>query len=413
MHVRICLAVILAALMSVETAGSAQAQQATPLPLPGEDHQPLGLRAGAFIAYPSVETGIELTDNVFQSSQNERDDRGYFVAPALRIESDWVRHSLRVNAGSRHLYYFGNPSEDELEVDVRVEGRVDIKRTTRLEVEAAYNLDQEGRGRVDVPGAAAEPPNEHRLNGEARIVHQAGRFEVQVGGNAQYNLYEDVDLVGGGSQNNSDRNFTEVGGTLRVGYDISPRIQPFVAGGYSAQIYDQRTDDNGLRRDSDGYEAEAGVRVELSPALSGELAIGYVRREFDDPALSAVDGVTVDGSLEWRPSEITTVALNVSTDIDETGAGTSSGALERIVGISVNHALRENLLLAASAQYSFEDFTGSSLTEETVFLTAGLTYQLNRSVAIRAGYSYEEFDSSTAGSDYVENRILISLLLQQ
>ena len=80
MHVRICLAVILAALMSVETAGSARAQQATPLPLPGEDHQPLGLRAGAFIVYPSVETGIELTDNVFQSSQNERDDRGYFVA---------------------------------------------------------------------------------------------------------------------------------------------------------------------------------------------------------------------------------------------------------------------------------------------------------------------------------------------
>ena len=243
---------MIAVLLSAHMAGQARAQQATPLPLPGEDHQPLGLRAGAFIFYPSVETGIELSDNVFQSARNERDDRGYFVAPAMRIESDWVRHSLRVDAGSRHLYYFGNPSEDELDVDVRVDGRVDIKRTTRLDVQAAYNLDQEGRGSVDVPGAAAEPPNEHRLSGDATLVHQAGRVEVSVGGNVEYNNFEDVDLVGGGSQNNSDRNFTEVGGTLRVGYDVSPRIQPFVEGGYSTQIYDQRVDDNGLRRDSDG-----------------------------------------------------------------------------------------------------------------------------------------------------------------
>jgi len=413
MLARLCLVLTAAALMSATMTGAVWAQQVTPLPLTGEDYQPLGLRAGAFVVYPSVETGIELTDNVFQSDQNERDDRGYFVAPAMRIESDWVRHSLRVDARSRHLYYFGNSSEDELDVDVQIDGRVDIKRTTRLDVQAAYNLEQEGRGSVDVPGAAAEPPNEHRLSADATLVHQAGRVEVSVGGNVEYNNFEDVDLIGGGSQNNTDRNFTELGGTLRIGYDVSPRIQPFVGGGYSTQIYDQRVDDNGLRRSSDGYEAEAGVRVELSPALTGELAVGYVRREFDDSALEAVEGVTVDGSLEWRPSRLTTVGFNVSTDVDETGAGTASGALQRIVGISINHALRDNLLLAASAQYAFEDFTGTSLTEETVFLAAGLTYQLNRSVAIRAGYSYEEFNSSTAGSDYDENRVLVSLLLQQ
>ncbi|MGI9413565.1 MAG: outer membrane beta-barrel protein [Hyphomicrobiales bacterium] len=404
---------MLTALIAMAVPGPVRAQQVTPLPLPGEYNEPLGLRSGAFIFYPSVETGIELTDNVFQSSQNERGDRGYFVAPALRIESDWVRHSLRVDASSRHLYYFGNPSEDELEVDVRADGRIDIKRSTRLDVEASYNLDQEGRGSINVPGAAAEPPNEHEFGGEAVLTHDVGRFEVSVGGSAEYNLFEDVDLIGGGTLNNSDRNFTEIGGALRIGYDVSPRIQPFVSAEYSVQRYDNRIDDNGLRRDSEQFDAEAGLRFELSPALSGTVAVGYVRREFEDPALSTIDDFTINGSLLWQPTPITSAEFTVNTDIDETGVGFSSGALVRVVGLSVNHALRDNLLLAARAQYAIRDFRGTSLTEETTYLAAGLTYQLNRAAALRAGYSFEKFDSSTAGSDYIENRILVSLLLQR
>ncbi len=362
--------------------------------------------------FPSVETGVEATDNIFAATQGPRDDFGYFVAPSMRIESDWVRHSFRFDASSRHVYYFDNPSEDELDFDISAETTIDVRRDTTLELEGGYSLDQEGRGDIDVPGAAAERPNEHSIEGAATLTQTFNRLEVSVEGAVEHNIFEDVDLTGGGQQNNSDRNFTEYEGTLRVGYDISPKLQPFVRAGYSVRRHEEEIDDNGLRRDSDGISVEAGVELEITSILTGELAVGYVRRDFEDGALSSIDGVTFEGSLLWQPSEITDVEFSASTDVEETGTGTLSGSIERQFGVSINHELRQNLMVGASADYTIEDFTGGSLTEETLFLALGLTYQLNRAVALRLSYSYEDFQSN-AGREYTENRFLAGWLIQR
>lgn len=393
--------------------GPASAQSPTPVPLPDDEYQPLGLRAGGFILFPSVETGVRVTDNVSQQPQGQRDDIGYFVAPSMRLESDWVRHSLSVDASSRHVFYFDNPSEDETNVDIRVRTQIDVRRSTDVVVSGGYNLEQEGRGSIDVPGAAAEPPNEHRLDGSGTLIHRFNRLEASVGAAAEYNLFEDVDLVGGGTQNNGDRNYVEAEGRLRLGYNISPNVQPFVGARYSVRRHDDELDDNGLRRDSDGYSVQAGVRVEASAVLSGEAAIGYVRREFEDSALEDIDGVTFDATVTWLPTALTTFEFSASTSVEETSAGTLSGAIVRSVGVSVSHALRRNLTVAARARYSIEDFSGGNLEEETLLLSAGLTYQFNRSLAMTAGYTHEKFDSSIAGSDYFENRFVIGMLVQR
>ena len=138
----------------------AAAQSVTPMPLPGADHQPTGLRAGSFVMFPSVETGVAVTDNVAESPTDPRSDIGYFVAPSLRIESDWVRHSVSVDASSRVIHYFDNPSEDETEFDIRSRTRIDVRSDTTVELTSSYNLEQEGRGSIDVP---AQPPS-HRTN---------------------------------------------------------------------------------------------------------------------------------------------------------------------------------------------------------------------------------------------------------
>lgn len=410
---RVCLVLVSMFLLAGQVIGPVAAQIITPAPLPDDEYQPLGISAGGLFMFPSVETGLRITDNVAQAPQGRRDDIGYFVAPSMRIESDWVRHSVSIDASSRHVFYFDNPSEDATNVDVRLRSRVDVRRSTDVQFSAGYNLEQEGRGSIDVPGAAAEPPNEHRFDGAATLTRRFNRLEASAGVSGEYNLFEDVDLVGGGSQNNSDRNYAEIEGQLRLGYNISPKVQPFVAASYSVRHHDQEFDDNGLARDSDGFAVQAGVRLEASAALSGEVAIGYVRREFDDAALSAIDGVTVDATVTWQPTTLTTIEFSASTNVNETSAGTLSGAIERSFAASLSHALRRNLTVAARAAFSIEDFTGGSLQEETLLVSAGLTYQFNRTLALMAGYTYEDFNSSTAGSDYFENRFVIGVLLQR
>lgn len=410
---RFWLAIVTAFLLVVLGVGLASGQTVTPAPVQSGDYDALGLRAGGFVLFPEVQSGFQLTDNVAQSAQNARSDIGYFVAPSLRIESDWVRHSVNFDVSSRHVYYFENPTENETQLDARGRYRLDVLRTTNVELNGGYSLQQEGRGEIDVPGGAAEPPNEHRLDGSARLTHRFNRLEASVQGRIDYNIFEDVDLVGGGTQNNSDRNFTEYEGTLRLGYEISPKLQPFIETSYSVRRHDEEIDDNGLRRDSDGVSVEAGIRVEISALLDGELAIGYVSRDFEDATLENIDGVTFNSTLNWRPSELTTIAFTAATDVQETSVGTLSGSIERTFAVNVTHSLRHNLTVGARAAYSFEDFVGGNLREENLYLATGLTYQMNRVAAVRLGYSYRNFSTNVAGSGYSENRFQIGLVIQK
>lgn len=409
---RVVLLFLAAITLAAQPVAAARAQSVTPSPLPGPDAEPLGIRAGGLIMFPSVESGVEITDNVTRAVQDPRSDVGYFVAPAMRIESEWVRHSMRLDASSRHVYYFDNPSEDELDVNVRGTARIDVRRSTSVELEGGYALDQEGRGDIDVPGAAAEPPNEHTLDGSVTLTHKFSRLTVSAEGRIERQSFDDVDLIGGGTQNNSDRNFTEYEGSLRLGYDLSPRLQPFVRASYALRRHDEKVDDNGLRQDSDGFGVSAGVAFELTPLLVGELALGYVRREFEDPALQEIGGVTFEGNLTWRPTPITTVAFTAATEVEETGFGTLSGSILRTFGLSVRHELRRKLMVAGSAEYAIEDYTGAALREDTLLLAVGLTYQFNRAVAFRLGYSYEAYDSS-AGGAYDESRFTAGVLVQK
>jgi hypothetical protein len=393
--------------------GSAFAQQVTPTPLNGENFQALGLRAGAFIAYPSVETGFEATDNVFNDSEDRRYDVGYYIEPSLRVESEWVRHQVNFEMSSRHLFYFRTPSEDTTEVDLRGGARVGVLSTTSVEFDGGYSLEQEGRGSVDVPGAASSPPNEHRLDGSVALTHQFNRIEARLEGNAEYNFFEDASLVGGGVQSNQDRNYYEVGGELRVGYDISPKLQPFVEVGYSVRRHEQEVDDNGLLRNSQGYSAAAGVAINVSSVITGEVAVGYVDRDFVDGALEDVQGFTVNGDLAWQLSPLTSFNLSASTNVDETSTGSSAGAIAYRVGVGVDHALRRHFLFGADASYTLRDFSGSALSEETLYLAAGFTYHVHREVALTAGYGFTQFDSSTPGSDYTSNSATIGLLWQR
>lgn len=402
-----------AALLVPAAAGTAAGQAVTPAPVPGGEYDALGLRAGGFVMFPSIDTGFVVSDNVTEATQDERTDAGYYVAPAMRIESDWVRHAVSLDASSRHVFYFSSSSENTTDFDLRGNYRLDVLRSTTLDFGASYALTQEGRGEIDVPGAAAEPPNEHTITGSGKLTHRFNRLEVSVDNGVSYRIFDDVDLIGGGVQNNSDRSYTEVHSALRLGYEISPKVKPFVRGEYSVRLHDKEVDDNGLRRNSDGVTVEAGLQVEFSAIFDGEVSLGYVHRDFDDAALENISGVTFNGRLNWRPTALTTVSFNASTEVEETGAGNLSGSFERRFGVSVNHRLRHNVVIGGSANYTFEDYVGGGLEEETLYLAAGLTYQLNRAMALRFGYSFKDFSSNIAGRDYQENRIQVGLLIQK
>ena len=82
-------------------------------------------------------------------------------------------------------------------------------------------------------------------------------------------VYSDVALGGGGTENNSDRNYIEPQLSVRTGYGLKPGLKPYVKLEYAPRFHPQAADRNGERRDSQGGAVYLGAAVDGRPLWSG------------------------------------------------------------------------------------------------------------------------------------------------
>ena len=62
-------------------------------------------------------------------------------------------------------------------------------------------------------------------------------------------------------------------------------MKPFVEIGADQRRHDVELDRYGYYRNSDGLTGKAGTTFELSRMLTGEVAVGYLTRSYQDPTL--------------------------------------------------------------------------------------------------------------------------------
>jgi hypothetical protein len=367
--------------------------------------EPLGVRAGAFLLFPSLEIGGVYTDNVAQVAHDPQDDIGLRLVPALRVQSDWVRHEFNFNGSGDLIFYADNNNFDHTTATVNGTLRLDVRSTTTAQIDADYLLTETSSSDSEVPDAAIGRRVEHSTGGSLALTHNWNRLSATLTSGARYRMFEDVELAGGGVEDNSDRNYIEPSVALRVGYDTSPAIQPFVEVGYQPRIHDETVDRAGLRRSSHGGFARIGVALNPSPIWAGNVAVRYDVRDFDDASLETIHSLGLDADLTWRPSALTSIVWTATTGIDESAQAGVSGSRRHEGTVAVSHALRENLILGATAGIEFTDFVGSS--QEELELTGGLSvsYIIRRELELLAGYTITGFESTVPGADYIENQV--------
>ena len=146
---------------------------------------------------------------------------------------------------------------------------------------------------------------------------------------------------------------------------------------------------------------------------SGEVSAGYAQRGYSDWRLRRLSGMTVDASLVWTATPLTTVSLRSSTTLNETTVANSAGAVNRSMTLDISHALLRNLTIGAVGVFGVNEYKGVNIRENT--LSAGLKaeYKLNRSLSIRGSFTHERLNSTTPGSDYTANVFLLGLKFQR
>jgi hypothetical protein len=370
-----------------------------------------GMKLGGITLYPELEVGPIYNSNVASSATDARSDVGLSVIPSLRFQSDWVRHSWRGQATGDFVAHLQNDDFNSMQADAGSTFRLDIRNTTRAEFNASYALDQESSADSEVPDTAIGNRTDHVLMANAAIIHDFGGLEGRAKAGIERQIFEDVKLSGGGTEDNSDRNSYTPFLALRLSYTDPPALKPFVELAYAPRFHDEKFDRNGLRRDSQGIIASVGVTFDQGPFWLGEMALVYAMRDYEDSALATNDVFGINGNLTWSPTDLTTVVMTLATGLNESASATSSGTKTWSGRIDVARELRENVIVLGGFGVEFEKFSGG--TDVTLSPNLGIEWQLNPNLAWTAGYDGTWFEAADSGGNYNEQRLMTGLVLRR
>lgn len=360
--------------------------------------------------HPSLGVDAEVNDNIFASQANKRDDLITTINPAVRISSNWNQHHLGFSGSGNIVRYASNGAEDHETFDLAVDGRLDVRADTQLAAKASYELGSEERASVDDVGGSS--PTEFDVQHvEASVSHNFNRVLLSASGAVSRRDFDDV-ATATGSINNDDRDRDELSATFRTGYQIQDEYEAFAQIILTSVNYDAALDDNGLNRDSEGYEIRAGARVDITGLLFGDVFLGYLDRDYDSATLQSVETIVGGLNLTWNVTPLTTVKGGFERIVSETTLATASGNLTTGYKLSADHELLRNLILSASVGLALDEFEGSNREDDNLRIGVGAKYLINRNFSFALSYEYSERDSNIAGSSFEMNRILLRVKAQ-
>jgi hypothetical protein len=379
----------------------------------GQDtaYQPLGIRAGAFQIFPSTTVSETYNDNVNATDDNTRDDFITILSPQIQVQSDFSRHALGFTVFSDVGRYAQDSNENFWDFGINGNGRLDIMRDSN--VDGSFTVARLHDARDDPEDDATEEESTRPvrfMDYNARLAYNQLFNRVTFRVTGQFDRQDYRQGAGSANQNDRDRNIYT--GLLRVGYNISPRINAFTEGLYSVQRRDVHRDTNGRERDSHGWGGRGGVDVNFTDLLFGEAFAGYREEYFDDSAFDTKSGFNYGVNLTWLPTQLTTVTLTGSSDFEPTTNEDASTNYQSRVGLRVNHELLRNVVVGAGAGYLRNDFENTDRTDNRWDANADITYLINRHFSVGAAYGYTTRSSDDPDARFDRNLISLRVRAQ-
>ena len=381
----------------------------------GDPWAPLGVRAGSFLLLPSVDLSVGYNTSPERSFGTP--PSAYFVvAPELQVASDWARHSLTADIAGSYTWYASDallPSLNAPYLNSKIDGRIDVSRDTQILLENRVIISTDNPGSPNLQAQLAQlPPNED-VGETLGLVQTFNRLTFTLKGTFDRATYNPSLLTDGTTSNNGDRNFDQYGGSFRAGYELDPGLKPFVEVAADTRVHDDEYDINGLARDSVGASVKVGSAVNLFGSLTGEMAVGYLQRDYQDPTLPNIGGIIGDGSLIWQATPLTTAKLTATSQIYETTLDGASGQFSRDIALQVDHAFLTWLIGTWKAGYGNDNYTGSGLTDNRYFTSVGATYKFNREWQVRTELRQDWQTASQPGFSYTGTTLLFGVRAQR
>lgn len=176
-------------------------------------------------------------------------------------------------------------------------------------------------------------------------------------------------------------------------YKVLPKLD--LSGGY-------RYRNSNLGRggiDSDAHFFSVGARGELTPKLTGEIAIGY--DEFKPTTGKNRSSVGLEASLAYAYSPKTSFTFGANNGFGYTALGESNRAGGLNAGVSAQ--LTSDWRFDASALYTGFSYVNSDRSDDYYMGQAAATYTVNEIVSVSGAYAYAKNKSNLSGANFTDN----------
>ena len=352
---------------------------------------PDGVRLGNYLLFPWVEEAIVFDDNIYGTATGQLQDWRSELRAAIGVQSQLPRHVLDFNLGAKLVSYLDHPDQDYANGSASVRGALHIDHAHTLAVSALSEIDHEERHEITAPRAAAEPVQVFRNRATIGLTRDAGRLYGTASLTAEDLNFDSVKAIDGTLLNQDNRDQTILSGQLRAGYRFSPGYEAV------AKVRTLRTingGDEAMRRDSNGYEALAGVAWETDPLLSWELLGGMGWRTYDRTDLATLQTQLIEGHVQWLPTQRLSLYGTVKYNIDDTLGAQDTGRISHEGHVKGEYEIFHDLVATAGAGVIQSDFIGTTRIDLTTEANAGLQYFYSKNTLFTFDYTYENRKSN-------------------
>ncbi len=337
----------------------------------------------------SISSDLEYQSNVFRSTNNAQSDAVLNIKPT----AVWIGEleTSRFNLGYLGNYAFHNDFSNENHNDHSLSGKYDYALSERLLVglDGNYGLSYEERGSSGAAANIAQDLVEmDQTSLGARLTY--GRRVAR----AQVNL--DVKQTrlrfDGGTPIISslrDRDITSLGGDIY--YRIMPKTWIIADLGYSDTEYQRLS-----ILDSSETKLLIGAAWEGTAKTTGELRLGYLKKNFSTNLIEDFSGITIEGDLTWEPKEFSRVILSLGRSTQESGDLNSDFFVTNRVNITWQHELTSRIGFSTAILVQNDEFQQTARSDDYLQGNLSASYRLKRWLELGAKYSYQERDSNIA-----------------
>ncbi|CAN7294071.1 outer membrane beta-barrel protein [Phenylobacterium sp. LjRoot225] len=376
------------------------------------DYQALGINAGGFRLYPRLQTQTTYTSNLFARETDVESDTFFSVVPSVNAVSNWGRHQLGATATLRLRRYLDHSAENQDGWAFHTFGRLDVHGQDTITGSLDAQKTFEERSSSQSPDSAAKPLPINIYAANVRGVHDFNRVRLSSGLLVRKYDYHNVPSVSGGIVDVSGRDRTLYTGDVKGEYAITPDSAVFVTTSYTKTEYDITSpSDHGSKQ----VQVLGGANFDLTALGRGEIGLGYVQRKYNDPAVGRTRGFAATANVEYFPTRTTTVTLNLRRSVEDAIDFDGGGFFLTTGTLTVDHELRRNILVNASAGVENQKYESLDRENRTTRYEVGGTYLVNRGLGLNLSVAQIQRNSSGVNKlhDFDETRAALGVVLQR